>query len=101
MVDTSPIVLLPTTTWLPLEARLIRVPEIVTARPPGVSVWPFSTYCDALLAVTISDPTVNAGARLLELRIIVLPAITMTFAEGASDTCVPCMLIGGAPGVSV
>ena len=43
MVGVSPIVLLPTTIWLPLEARLIRVPETVTAGPPGVSVCPSST----------------------------------------------------------
>ena len=78
----------------------MRVPEIVTAGPPAVSVCPSRTYCDALLAVTISDPTVNTGA-LGELRAIVLPAITMALAEGARDTLVPCTLIGGAPGVSV
>ena len=101
MVGTSPIVLLPMTTWVPLGAILMGVPETVIAEPPGISVCPSTTYCDALLAVTISDPTVNAGAPLVELRTIVLPAITMALAEGASDTCVPCTLIAGAPGVSV
>ena len=96
----SPIVLLPTTTSLPLGARLMRVPEIVTAGPPAVSVWPSTTYCDALFAVTTSDPTVNAGA-LAELRAIVLPAITMALAEGAREILVPCTLIASAPGVSV
>ena len=100
ILGASPIVLLPTTTWVPLGARLTRVPEIVTAGPPGVSVCPSTTYCDALLAVTTLDPTVNAGA-LVELRAIVLPATTMALADGASDTSVPCTLIAGAPGVSV
>ena len=100
MLGASPTVLLPTTTWVPLGARLTRVPETVTAGPPGVSVWPSITYCDALLAVTTSDPTVNAG-ELVELRAIVLPATTMALAEGASDTSVPWTLIAGAPGVSV
>ena len=96
----SPIVLPPTTTSLPLGARLMRVPEIVIAGPPAVSVCPSTTYCDALFAVTISDPTVN-GSALGELRAIVLPAITMALAEGARETSVPCTLIAGAPGVSV
>ena len=97
---TSPIVLLPTTIWVPLGARLIPVPETVTAAPPGTSVSPPPTYCDALSAVKVSAPTVNAGAPA-ELRTIVLPAMTIALAEGARDTSVPCMLIGGAPGVSV
>ena len=97
---TSPIVLLPTKTWLPLGARLMRVPDIVTAGPPGMSVCPSITYCDALFAVIVSDPTVKAGA-LVECRAMVLPAITIALAEGASDTLVPSMLITGAPGVSV
>ena len=96
----SPMVLLPTMTWVPLGARLTWVPETVTGGPPGVSVCPSTTYFEALLAVTISDPTVNASA-LVELRAIVLPATTMALAEGASDTSVPCTLIAGAPGVSV
>ena len=100
MVGASPIVLLPTKTWVPLGARLIGVPETVTAEPPGVSVCPSTTYCDAVFAVTISDPTVNAVAPL-ELRGIVLPAITMALAEGTSDTSVPWTLIAGAPGISV
>ena len=78
----------------------MRVPEIVTAGPPGVSVCPPATYCDALLALTISAPTVNSGA-LVALRPIVLPAMTIALAEGARDTSVPCMLIGGAPGARV
>ena len=78
----------------------MRVPESVIAAPPGARVCPSTTYCDSLLAVTVLDPTVNAGA-LVELRTIVLPAITTALAEGARDTSVPCTLIGGAPGVSV
>ena len=100
ILGASPIMLLPTTTWVPLGARLTRGPAIVTAGPAGVSVCPSTTYCDALLAVTTLDPTVNAGA-LVELRAIVLPATTMALADGASDTSVPCTLIAGAPGVSV
>ena len=42
----------------------------------------------------------NAGAPA-ELNTIVLPAMMIALAEGARDTSVPCMLIGGAPGVSV
>ena len=78
----------------------MRVPEIVTAGAPGVSVCPPTTYIDALLAVTTSPPTVNAGA-LVELSTIVLPAMTIALAEGARDTSVPCTLIGRAPGMSV
>ncbi len=78
----------------------MRVPEIVTAGPPGVSICPFATYCDALLAVTTSAPTVNAGA-LVALRTNVLPAITIALADGARETSVPCTLIAGAPGASV
>ena len=39
-VKTGPswMVLLPTTTWVALGARLRRVPETVTAGPPGMSV---------------------------------------------------------------
>ena len=85
---------------MPLGARLTRVPEMVIAGPPGVSVCPPATYCDALLVVKVSAPTVNAGA-LAELRTIVLLATTIALAEGARDTSVPCTLIGGAPGVSV
>ena len=99
-MGTSPIVLLPTTTSMPLGARLMRVPETVTAGPPGVSVCPPTTYCDVLLAVTISAPAVNPGA-LVELKVIVLPAMTIALAEGARETSVPCTLIGGAPGVIV
>lgn len=99
-MGTSPIVLLPTTTWVPPGARLIPVPEIVTAGPPGASVSLPATYCDALFAVKVSAPTVNAGAPA-ELRTIVLPAMMIALAEGARDTSVPCTLIGGAPGVSV
>ena len=84
----SPTVLVPMTTSVPLGARLTRVPETVTAGPPGISVCPFTTYCDALLAVTISDPTVNAGVRV-DISATVLSAITMALAEGASDTLVP------------
>lgn len=78
----------------------MRVPEIVTAGPPGVSVCSPATYCDALLAVKISAPAVKAGT-LVELRAIVLPAMTIALAEGARETLVPCTLIGGAPGVIV
>ena len=99
-VGPSAIVLLPMTTCVPLGPRLSRVPETVTAGPPGTSVCPLTTYCDALLAVTISAPTVNPGT-LVELRAMVLPAMTIALAESARETSVPCMLIGGAPGVIV
>lgn len=81
-------------------ARLIREPDIVTAAPPGANVCPPAMYCDALLTVKVSAPTVKAGAPA-ELRIIVLPAMTSALADGASETTVPCTIIGGAPGVSV
>ena len=96
----SAIVLLSTITCAPFGARLSRVPETVTAGPPGTSVCPPATYRDALLAVTISASTVNPGA-LGGLNAIVLPAMTIALAEGATDTSVPCILIGGAPGVIV
>lgn len=72
----------------------------MTAGPPGISVCPPATYRDALLEVTISAPTVNPGV-LVGLNAIVLPAIMIALAEGARDTSVPCILIGGAPGVIV
>ena len=96
----SAIVLLPTITCAPSGPRLSRVPETVTAGPPGTSVCPPATYRDALLAVTISAPTVKAGA-LVGLNAIVLPAMTIALAEGATETSVPCIVMGGAPGVIV
>lgn len=45
------IVLVPMTNWVPLGARLSRVPETVTAEPPGVSVWEPIMYAPAALAV--------------------------------------------------
>lgn len=41
----------PMTIWVPLEARLSRVPETVIAEPPGVSVWDSIVYAPATLAV--------------------------------------------------
>ena len=100
MAGASPIVLLPTIICVPSGARLIGVPETVIAGAPGVSIRPAIVYSELLFAVIISAPTVNAGA-LVELRTIVLPAMTIALPEGARETSVPCRLIGGAPGVSV
>ena len=59
----SGIVLVPITTLFAEGPRLIGVPDMTTAGAAGVIVWPLTTYCDALLAVTTSLPTVKpAGA---------------------------------------
>ena len=47
-----PMVLLPTTTCEPKGARLIGVPDTVTAGAPGTIIWLPTTNCDAELAVT-------------------------------------------------
>ena len=96
----SAIVLLPTITCAPSGPRLSRIPKIVTAGPPRISVYPPATYRNTLLAVIISDPTVKASA-LVGLNVIVLLAITIALAEGVTDTSVPCILTGSAPSVIV
>ena len=53
------IVLVPITTCIAEGSKLIGVPEMITAGAPGVIVWPLTTYCDALLAVITSLPTVK------------------------------------------
>ena len=99
----SGIVLVPITTFLVDGSRLIGVPDMITAGAPGVIVWPLTTYCDALLAVTTSFPIVNDGKADGDSSPsgIVLVPITTFLADGPRLIGVPDMNTAGAPGVIV
>ena len=54
------------------------------------------------MAVKVWEPMTKEGSDGdAEIRRIVLPATTNALADGARDTGVPYMLIGGAPGVKI
>lgn len=99
----SGIVLVPITTFLVEGSRLIGVPDMVMAGAPGVIVWPFTTYCEALSGVMTSLPKVNDGKAdgSGSLSGTVWVPITTFFAEGARLIGVPDMVTAGAPGVIV
>lgn len=69
-------VLLPIINCVALGARLSRVPETVTAGPPGMSVWPLMIYSDLLFAVKTCDPNVKGGSVVAGARSFVLLPIT-------------------------
>lgn len=83
-------------------ARLIGVPEIVTAGAPGATVWLPITYSEALLGKIVSPPNVR-GCRGLGAvaKGIVIPSITAFDAEGARLMGVPDTVIAGEPAASV
>lgn len=86
-------------------ARLIGVPDIVIAEPPGNNVWEPMINSAFEFAVMIEDPNViegsagRAGDGLARL-IVVLPMM-ISDAEGARLIFVPDNDIAGPPGTSV
>ena len=89
-------VLLPTTTAYAEGAREMRVPDMVMAGAPGISVWLPIKYSEALLG-SIVVPSRVSGGRGVALAM----SATVMLPEGARASGVPETVISGPPGRNV
>ena len=100
--DVSGRVLLPMTRPDAEGAREMRVPEMVIAGAPGISVWLSIRYWEAVLGSIVIPFMVSGGSWVaLAIRGIVVPPMTMPDADGARLIGVPEIVMAGAPGISV
>lgn len=83
-------------------AREIRVPDIVIAEAPGISVWLPMIYSEALLGSIVVPSMVSGGRGVaLLMRAAVIPPMTIYDADGARLISVPEILMPEDPGISV
>ena len=98
--DVIAAVLPPMTIAVAEGARLICVPPIVKAGPPGDSVWPEIRNWDLELAVMIDEPRVMDRAwreGAAAITAVLLP-MTIAVAEGARLNFVPPIVKAEPPG---
>lgn len=100
--DVRGMVLLPTMRADAEGAREMRVPDIVIAEAPGISVWLPIKYWEALLGSMVV-PSIVSGGRgvLLPMRAIVIPPMTIFEADEARLIGVSEIVTAGAPGMMV